>query len=524
MILSAYWRPLYFLSAMVLAAGLPSSNTLMSVGQIVMALAWFAEWNWKEKVTRLRQHFPLVLFSLIYLLFVLGLIHTMDTQEGLQQLRIKLPLFILPVMIGSMPFYSSRQMAWIVHSLLGSLLICSVFGLLIYSGWMNTSVEDYRKLSPFISNIRFSTLLVFAVFTCMYVFRKSNHQWRLIPRSFYIFFSFYFLGYLFLLKSITGLYVLVGVFFFVLIYYLIRKGNKFYLAIASFGFIFFVFTLITMYHYEWLRYHDKEVIDFKTLPLSSRNGNIYKHDTLSWAAENGHYVWINVARYEIEKSWNERSEIDFDGLTHSGVPVKATLVHYLASKGLKKDADAVMSLSEKEIKAIENGTDNYLYLNRYSLRPRFYQLVKEMDYYHRTGDPTAKSFAMRIEIWKHALHQLFLSPWIGYGTGDVMHTMRDAYIHQNTKLHPAFWMNPHQQYFSFALALGIPLGLLCIFLIIQPVFITSFRLHILFYLFLVIVLLAMIDENTLDTQAGVTQVAFLYSLLFLVEEKHKENE
>jgi hypothetical protein len=34
----------------------------------------------------------------------------------------------------------------------------------------------------------------------------------------------------------------------------------------------------------------------------------------------------------------------------------------------------------------------------------------------------------------------------------------------------------------------------------------------------------MIDENTLDTQAGVTQVAFLYSLLFLVEEKHKENE
>ena len=66
----------------------------------------------------------------------------------------------------------------------------------------------------------------------------------------------------------------------------------------------------------------------------------------------------------MEEEWNNVSEIDFQGRTTNGNTIRGTLIRFLTSKGLRKDAAGVRQLSTAEVKAIEHGVANHIYLQR----------------------------------------------------------------------------------------------------------------------------------------------------------------
>ncbi len=68
--------------------------------------------------------------------------------------------------------------------------------------------------------------------------------------------------------------------------------------------------------------------------------------------------------------------------------IKGTLIRYLTSIDLRKDAQGVAALSDWDIHMIEQGVANFNYLKNPGLRVRILKILMGYDVYKKTGDPT----------------------------------------------------------------------------------------------------------------------------------------
>jgi O-antigen ligase len=107
--------------------------------------------------------------------------------------------------------------------------------------------------------------------------------------------------------------------------------------------------------------------------------------------------------------------------------------------------------------------------------------------------------------------------WIGVGTGDVRDEIEKQYQIDNSILSDEYRLRAHNQFLTFLVSFGI-IGLIVFVLsIIYPLFkITDSYLYL---SFVVIALLSMLTEDTLESQAGVTFFAFLNIFLLLLENR-----
>ena len=84
-----------------LSASIPVSKFGTSLGMILLSLAWFLEWNWKDKLLLFKHNkLFLILSSSLFLLFVFGLVHSENIAHAMKDLKIKAPLFIIPIVFG----------------------------------------------------------------------------------------------------------------------------------------------------------------------------------------------------------------------------------------------------------------------------------------------------------------------------------------------------------------------------------------------------------------------------------------
>src|SRR5262245_9195050 len=100
---------LYLIGLSILAFALPLSNFLMSISQFVIVAAWFTGGSFKEKLARFWSNKSAVVLSSAFFLLLLGMIYTPDFSQGLNELKIKLPLLTLPFIFSSMPKLSEKK-------------------------------------------------------------------------------------------------------------------------------------------------------------------------------------------------------------------------------------------------------------------------------------------------------------------------------------------------------------------------------------------------------------------------------
>jgi O-antigen ligase len=503
---------------MMIATGIGCSNILMSWGAIGLVIAFLWDGNYKTRIRDFFKDKRLVALTCLYLIFVVSLIHTTNFSYALKDLKVKLPLFIIPFFLGSFSPISKKEFKIIFHTLYLGVIITMVTGSLMYLNVIHLKMVDMRSYSPFISHIRVGTLLVFLIFMSIYFY--SNKEYRITIGLFYLVFPIAAVLFLLLLQSLTGFVALIGTMIILPVHGLLKKKTRrpSVIFILMFGVIAFV--AYYLINNEYKRVHTIEQVNFSDLPKSTIRGNVYKHDTLNKETVNGHYIYINIAPWELQQAWDKRSDMEYHGLTKKGWPLRYTLIKYLASKGEKKNSESVSTLTDKEVKAIENGIDNYLNVNVLDIRYRFNQLWVELDKYQKTGDPNQQSFSTRLETWKVARYTISKSPLIGFGTGDVRDQMEVSYNETGSKLLPKFRLNPHQQYLSTAIAAGMVGLIIFVCIIFFPIL--KFRdLHPLFVVCLSIIAIGMLDEDILDTQAGNTQFIFMYVLTYLLHKTEK---
>lgn len=521
----------YLIGIIVLASSLVLSPFMMSVAQIMLLVVWMLEgvsFGEIEGDNKIKVFFVMlgrniahkmrcfvrcrlaVLLVALYLIHLVGVIYSSDMSYALHVLKLRLPLLLLPIIFSTMPALTRRQADLVFLFYVISVWIGTVFSFVAY---IKGSYNDIREISLFISHIRFCLSIVFAIFVVLYYLVTTNMSlWQRAASLFVVLWFCYILN---IFESLAGYVILALAAMVSVIYILFRRRRNRVIIGVSLSLLTAVVIASTVL---LCRVMDElifpEPIDISTLDKTTSRGNAYRHDTVMWGVEDGQYVGLYVCMSELREAWDARSSCPFWGETMSGESVQATLIRYLASKGLRKDADGVAALDDQDRHNIEQGIANYHYLEDNGVKVRLSKVAFELSRYIRKNDPNGGSLSQRFEYTRASLFLIAKNPWFGVGTGDLPNAFNAAYEEMDSPLKQEYRHRAHNQYLSMAVAFGLP-GLALFLVILFYPYLSSKRYRSYLYtIFLTIMLLSMLPEDTIDSQAGATLFA-LFNALFL---------
>ncbi|MFM2135283.1 MAG: hypothetical protein RL021_683 [Bacteroidota bacterium] len=499
-------RPLLVIGLMMLAIGLPLSLFLTSISQFFLAGSFLLEGSIKGKFTRFLNNKPAVLLAGFWLLHVLGMAWTSDVGEGLKDLRIKLPLLLLPLIITGSGPVSRRQFRWVLGTFVTAVVVAScIHTFVLWTG----QVTDIRDIHIFkISHIRFSLFCCLSIAICQWMAVSGG----LAARSLHLV-QLWIVAYLIITASATGLVILcVLATPYFLGWSVLNRRPVLFLATAA-TLIVACMAVWKPFSVAWRQMTERKAY---TVPVHaySAEGHYYYTDTSQTAYENGYPVWVEICDQELSRDWQKRSSIAYDSLDRLGRPIRSTLIHFLASKGLKKDAEALKTLSPDEIAGVENGISNVSMLKAAAINRRIKEIVWEIVDYRNGGDANGHSITQRLEYWKTALYLIGEHPFFGVGTGDMPDAFDSAYDRTDSRLLHKNRKRSHNQFLAITVAFGIA-GLVGFLLLLTVGMIRDGIRHrnLLYIAFWSIAVLSMLSEDTLETQPGATFFALFFVLL-----------
>ena len=524
-----YLNQAYLLGLLMVAVGLTLSPFLMGMSQFWLVLVWLVDGivarNFKQKLSRFWHNKAAVLLVALYLMHVVGLLWTSDFEYALEDLRVKLPILVMPFVLSSMEPLDRKRFDFVLLVYVLSVFIATQFSFFRY---IRHDYEDVREISRFISHIRFCLNIVFSMAVIgYYLYKRRISKGKGVP-SFGIkvvvdqflmwLLLFWFAYVVFIFESLSGYVILVAVALATLLFAFLRwkKGRGWRVALGASALAVIVAIVVVVWVVAKPVVEVKPV-DFSTLEKTTAQGNPYWHDTIHNPVEDGKYVGLYYNRTELREAWSQRSELPFDGTTADGENLEATLARYLTSKDLRKDAEGVMALTDEDIHNIEQGVANYNNWKHPGLRARLSSTLFEYNLYRRYNNPNGGSLSQRIEYTRASFHIIGRHPWFGVGTGDVPQTFARTYDKIHSPLKDEFRFRAHNQYLAIAVAFGLVGLAFFLFVLLYPWFASKRNHTYLYMVFLCIMLLSMFPEDTLETQAGATLFAFFMSLLLFAK-------
>ena len=521
-----YLNQAYLLGLMMMAVGLTLSPFLMGMANFWLVIVWVVEGfyskSFNNKLSRFWHNKAAVLLAAFYVMHVVGLLWTTDFQYAMKDLRVKLPILVLPFVLSSMEPLDRKRFDLLMQVYVLSVFVATLFS---FSAYLKHEYEDIREISRFISHIRFCLNIVLCIAIILYYvglrgFTPADRvgRRRFVDELLRGFMLVWFFCQINVFESLSGYVVLAAVVILSLLFAFFHMKISWVWRFVVLGVAMAAFVIGVVFVAKEVRpLVETEKVDFATLEKKTALGNDYWHDTIHNPVEDGKYVGLYYCRKELQEAWPQRSSLPLDGLASNGEDLEATLARYLTSKDLRKDAEGVMALTDIDIRNIEQGVPNYNNWRHPGLRARLSSTLFEYELYRRNNDPNGGSFSQRIEFTRASFHIIGRHPWFGVGTGDVPQAFSEAYDEIHSPLKEDFRFRAHNQYLAIAVAFGL-VGL-AFFLVVlfYPWFALRKRrsalLTFLYTLFLVIMLLSMLAEDTLETQAGASLFAFFEALL-----------
>jgi hypothetical protein len=471
---------------------------------------WLLEGGLKEKFRVFFRNRPALILSSLLVLHFIGLMYTTDFSYATRDIRIKIPLFILPLIISTSGIVTEKVKHLVLKFLVAAVAVSTIISTLILTDVIHREISDVRYVSIFTSHIRMALLICVAIFCCAWFFKHPlENRWRYI----YAGAVAWFLLFLVLVESMTGFSALLITAVTFGICRLTRvKSPRIKLLTLGIGLL-----LTGLGGYCFYSAYQKSAVvdnvDVSRLDKFTSLGNPYKHERITPGSptENGHYVWIYYSEEELKHSWNKRSDYDYNWKDMRGNVIRYTLMRFLASKGLRKDGEGLSKLTDEEIRAIEKGIANVDYMS--PLKGRISEIIWELRVYNNSGEVNGHSITQRFEYWKAACSIISKNPLIGVGTGDVQSAFDRQYEESRSPLSREWRLRSHNQYLTIAVTFGF-IGLAWfIFTLIYPALKLGRFSDFLYLSFFVIAAVSFLTEDTLETQVGVTFFAFLNSFL-----------
>ena len=472
----------------------------------------------KEKIKRFYSNKAALVFAGIWAMHLLGMLWTSDLPEGVKDLRIKLPILLMAVvMAGNQPL-SAKQFRWVLFVFAFAILCGTAVSTGILAGIIVREVNDIRDVFIYhISHIRFALFTVLSIFSLYWLAIMERKDVATKFKLLAAVVSLWFLSFLILIESMTGLIAFGVVGVCLLLYYATRKNRLVRLlaitclVLSVAGAFLYVRGIVT----DFYKVHPYPL----NLSDTTARGNAYEFKPDETFYENGYPVWVYVNQDELAESWNEKSKFPYDSLDERGQELRYTLIRFLASKGLRKDAEGLNQLSSEEIRLVERGIANIKYQDVSSVRIRIEKIVWQIDQYRKGANPGGHSVTQRLLFWKAGWGIAEDHLLTGIGTGDLKVAFASEYENMRIQLAREFRLRSHNQYLSILIAFGIPGLLYFLFALLYPVLFDRKQINFLFVVFLILALLSMITEDTLETQPGATFVGFWFCYFLFAKPK-----
>ncbi len=467
--------------------------------------------NLSLKINKFWKNKTALFLSSLFLIYLTGLIRGGNFNYVLADLRGKLPLLILPLILAGLPALNKKQFH--IHLLT---FVAAVFIGTIFSAFelFAKNFTDIREISIFISSVRFGLNICFAiVILANLIFTNKNYN-RTI-KTLFVSLILWLIFILFKLESGIGILIL-GILSFVFIVKEIFTSRSIIFKIS------FSILIISATFMSW-HFINKEVKSFYSTPKivlselekTTESGNLYIHDTLNYLIEDGKFIGLFLCEEELKNSWNKRSSIEYNSTDKKGQALRSTLIRFLTSKNLRKDKEGVEKLSDEEIAFIENGIANANYIYHSGISSRISKILFGYQVYIKTSDPGANSLTKRFEHWKASVGIIKENIWLGVGTGNIPQAFEQQYNSMSSTLSAEKRVESHNQYLHVLLNIGVFGFSWFLFALIFPAIRTKKIFNFQYLSFLLIILISMITEDTLETQSGVTFFAFFNTLFLL---------
>ena len=190
----------------------------------------------------------------------------------------------------------------------------------------------------------------------------------------------------------------------------------------------------------------------------------------------------------------------------------------MTSRGFRKDSVGVSKLTLPDIKYIEQGITNFKYWHGSGLEYQLYQVIWQVDVYRKGGMSSGHSVTHSIEFLKTAFQLISTHFWFGVGTGDVQKAFDAQYEENDSPLTARWRLRAHNQFVTFFISFGIIGFLYSVFAFLYPLFYEKRLNDYWFMMFLAIAFLSMLNEDTIETHAGVTFFSYFYSLFLFARD------
>jgi hypothetical protein len=547
------YKAMYFISLALLVASLPLSKFTMSLFQFSTLLFWL--WHGADtdflkkypscsllnpvnlirfsgdvitnvfnalgkKFNEFYRNKPALILSSLYILHVIGLIYTSDFEYALKDLRTKLPLLILPLFIATGPRISTRIFYQMLALFIAAVVGGSIYRLILF---LQLPVADSRAIEVFTSHIRFSLNAVFAVYIIFFfVYKKGLLNTGL--KALMLIIAIWLVTFMVFMNYSTGIliFIIVG---FLLLLFLASKIKGLLIRATLVICIGIIFILPVIYVISiGYKYMNTPAVEFSKLDKFTPRGNSYYHDTVNFKSRNGKWTGLYICDKELRQSWSQRSRFALNSYNQMKQMHRYTLIRYLASRDLRKDADGINQLSDADIGNIEKGIDRYDYNKLPGLRSQIEDFITSYQRYVNQHDPNSSSMIQRFEYWHTSFLLIAQNPVLGVGTGDLPNAFKNQYHKMNTNLAIQYRLRSHNQYLSIAVAFGIIGFAWFVIVMFYPGIKTRNFNNYFYMIFWIIFMLSMLTEDTIESQEGVTFYVLFTALMILGREKPDASE
>jgi hypothetical protein len=501
---------IYFVTVLGIAVGLPLNKIMLSISGLLMALNWIVEGKFKEKFENIKKQKVGLLPASLFVILALTLLYSSNQTYGINDLRIKLPLLLFPIVILSSKALTKIQYKIVINGFLASVVLVTLINYINYTSGLHMS--DSREMSLFGSHIRLSLMVTFAFFSALYIAWKRRN---LISLSHFAA-SLWLLFYAYKSEVLTGYFGMVIASLF-LVFWGVSHQFKNHKS-AVFAVCLSLTALISIVFYYAIYPIPKETFTTEQLNEKTPYGGTYHHDTTSIILENGYYIHYFVCHEELDSMLNLSLGKSIEELSQNQTDFFPTLIRYMSSLGLRKDADGFAQLSQEDLDNILKGIPSVVYAQG-GIKSRLARITMELQKHLEGADPNGSTIQQRIEYWRTGKDIINAHPIFGVGVGDVQDKFNAQYEINNSRLYPENRLHSHQQFMTIWIASGV-FGLAILLLSTLLSLKVAFRKKsVLLYLFIVIITFSYFFEDTLETQVGVTLAAFFMSLLLKQEQE-----
>lgn len=493
---------------------LPFSQALVSIFSGILLFIALVEDSWTNKKLRLKQHKYVLLIPSIFLVYILSSIFTFNSGAALYDLKKNLFFLVIPLAFILGKPINDKEKRVVFYAFALAVFVSVMIAFMKWLFLPDTTNFGVHSVS-YISHIRFSFQLLLVFWFLLILLVKSKDYFSAKEKALICGLAIYFIAFLLFQQSLTGMIALGTSMLFYSSYLLFHIGKKYRVILLVIVLLVLIAPMIYVVSVV-NSFYQFEKVDSATIEKVTVRGNAYSHNFEDKMVENGKYVNLYVCQDEMRAEWNKVSELKYDSIGKNGFPIHSTLIRYLTSKGLRKDAEGVLALSAQDIENVENGVANVIFQEkRFSLYPRIYLTVWEYYVYSETGNANYQSFSQRIEFSKAAITIIKKNFWTGVGTGNWRDEFKNAYHENNSKLNEKLYASSHNQYLNYWVKFGV-IGLCFIlFALVYPVIKSKRYRDPLFLVFLVFLAFANFSDSNFESHMGSSFFLFFYCLFLI---------